>query len=130
MVSSGSSDSSRRLGFNCGRNSACHCPANWLEFALGVARQCTAATFIRSYDDGGIGAQGAAGLFGLHCRSRSISALRSSAESGERKMTMRRSSNIAKDGIQEPGSSSFEKTFIAERLAKHELPEFPANVFK
>jgi len=45
-------------------------------------------------------------------------------------MTMRRSSNIAKDGIQEPGSSSFEKTFIAERLAKHELPEFPANVFK
>jgi len=66
------------------------------KFALGVARQCTATTFIRSYDDSGIGPQGAAGLLGLHRSSRSIPALRYSAKSHERNMNMRGAAKSAK----------------------------------
>src|SRR5438477_100390 len=87
---------SRWLGVNGGRDRTCPRPANWLEVALGVTHQCTATIFIRSYDDSGIGPQGAAGLLGLHRSSRSIPALRYSAKSHERNMNMRGAAKIGK----------------------------------
>src|SRR5262245_53589214 len=76
LVCAGTPGSSRGLGVNGGRNRTCLRLADWLEVALDVARQCIASSLVRSCNDDGTRAQGAAGLLGLHCGGCSISSLR------------------------------------------------------